>query len=249
VFMAAGPAIDFLTAMWRGLRAGTIRWKGVAARAGAGNAVFALCFLPQLLSYLALFGRAAPSSTVQGKLTWTSPHTWSVLASPSNGLLFWTPLALPALAGLIWLAVRREPFDAAATISARERRHIGLICLVMVMTQIYVGGALDTWAGAGSFGQRRLVGLTVFFVLGLAVFFVALRNRWAAYGAYVFAALAVWWNLGLTAQFGAGLMNRQRLEPARNAYHTFVTIPRSLPALTYRFLLDRPSFYQRQPPP
>ena len=131
----------------------------------------------------------------------------------------------------------------------RERRHIAVICLVMVLTQIYVGGALDTWAGAGSFGQRRLVGLTVFFVLGLTMFFVAIRNRWTTYGAYAFVALAVWWNLGLTAQFGAGLMNRQRLEPARNAYHNFVTIPRWLPTLAYRFLLDRASFYQRHPSP
>ena len=104
----------------------------------------------------------------------------------------------------------------------RRTTDIGVICLVMVLTQIYVGGALDTWAGAGSFGQRRLVGLTVFFVLGLTMSFAAIRNRWTAYGAYAFVALAVWWNLGLTAQFGTGLMNRQHLEPVRNAYHNFV---------------------------
>ena len=75
---------------------------------------FALCFLPQVLTYMALFGRAAPSPTVQNKMTWTSPHTWHVLASPANGLLFWTPLALPALIGLMWLAVRRKPLEAAA---------------------------------------------------------------------------------------------------------------------------------------
>ena len=49
-----------------------------------------------------------------------------------------------------------------------ERRWIGAICLVMVASQIYVSGSLNTWAGAGSFGQRRLVGLTIFLVIGLA---------------------------------------------------------------------------------
>ena len=51
-----------------------------------------------------------PSSTVQGKMTWTSLRTWlQVLASPSNGLLFWTPVALPALCrSPSWLASRRR---------------------------------------------------------------------------------------------------------------------------------------------
>ncbi len=42
-------------------------------------------------------------------------------------------------------------------------------------------------------------------------------------------------------------MDRQRLDPPLNAYHNFVTIPRQLPALAYRYLRDRQSFYQ--PPP
>ena len=78
-----------------GCAAGAFRWSGVAARAVAGTAALAFCFLPQVLTYIALYGRAAPSPTVQGKMTWTSPHAWHVLASPANGLLFWTPLALP----------------------------------------------------------------------------------------------------------------------------------------------------------
>ena len=51
--------------------------------------------------------------------------------------------------------------------------------------------------------------------------------------------ICMWWNLGLMAQFGAGLMDRQRLEPVRNAYNTFVVVPRVLPALAYRYLFDR----------
>jgi hypothetical protein len=56
--------------------------------------------------------------------------------------------------------------------------------------------------------------------------------------------VCVWWNLGLIAQFGVGLMNRQRLEPARNAYNNFVTIPHELPELAYRYVFDRESFYR-----
>jgi len=49
------------------------------------------------------------------------------------------------------------------------------------------------------------------------------------------------------AQFGGGLMDRQRLTLADNAYHTFVTVPRRLPELVYRYVFARHSFYA--PPP
>jgi hypothetical protein len=126
------------------------------------------------------------------------------------------------------------------------RSWVGFICLIVSSTQIYVSGSVDTWAAAGSFGQRRLVGLTVFLVLGLAWLLAAIPPRWPRYLVRAAVVLAVWWNVGLTAQFGSGLMNRQRLDPPRNAYHNFVTIPRQVPDLMYRFLTDRESFYQQR---
>ena len=35
------------------------------------------------------------------------------------------------------------------------------------------------------------------------------------------------------AQFGANMMDRQRLDLAANAYNTFVRVPRELPSLAY----------------
>ena len=116
----------------------------------------------------------------------------------------------------------------------------------MVATQIYVAGSLDTWAGAGSFGQRRLVGLTVFLVIGLASLFVSINSRVPKAALQVFVVLAVWWNVGLIAQFGSGLMNRQHLNMKHNTYHNFVTVPLSVPNLAYRYLTDRQSFYENR---
>jgi hypothetical protein len=56
--------------------------------------------------------------------------------------------------------------------------------------------------------------------------------------------VAVYWNLALIGEFSIGLMNRQWLEPRKNAYDAFVTLPRDVPALAYRYLFDRSSFYQ-----
>jgi hypothetical protein len=59
----------------------------------------------------------------------------------------------------------------------------------------------------------------------------------------------VWWNVALMAQFATGLMDRQRLEPARNAWHAFVTLPRIAPSLAYRYFTDRSSFFKPPTPP
>jgi hypothetical protein len=221
LFIAIGPAVDYLFTGGR----------FSVTRALIGIAACAIVFLPQVATYQVLYGRPAPSPTVEGKMTWTSPHAWQVVASPDNGLVFWTPVALVAFGGLAWLA---------------WRSWTGRVCAVMVLTQIYLSGSLDTWAGAGSFGQRRLVGLTVFFVIGVAALLTAIPRGWPRHAVHVFMVLAVWWNLGLTAQFGGGFMDRQRLDLSRNAYNNFVIIPRRVPDLLYRFVFDRESFYQRR---
>jgi hypothetical protein len=122
-------------------------------------------------------------------------------------------------------------------------RRIVICLLVMFAAQVYVSGSVDTWTVAGSFGQRRFLGTSVALVTGLAALLhdARGRRRAALCGAI---ALSVWWNLGLMAQFGAGMMDRQRLELARNAYNTFVAVPRAVPSLAYRYLFDRASFYR-----
>ena len=126
-----------------------------------------------------------------------------------------------------------------------DRARIGVCLLLMVAAQVYVAGSVESWTVAGAFGQRRFVGLSAIFAIGLIAFLRAMPVRWPRRTALAVAAVAVWWNLGLMAQFGAGLMDRQRLELSRNAYHTFVTIPRRLPDLAYRYLFERGSFFKR----
>ena len=240
LFIALGPAIDYVVSAGRAVREGKRPLGEMILTAGIGVAAAAICFLPQAISYITLNGYLGPSPVVQQKMTWTAPHAWRVLMSPDNGWFFWTPLAVPALIGLIMLASGNE---------SRERRWIGGICLLMVATQIYVSGSVNTWAGAGSFGQRRLVGLTVFLVIGLAALLQMARRGWARVAVNAIVVIAVWWNLGLIAQFATGLMDRNRVEPARNAYNNFVTVPLELPGLAYRYVFDRQSFYQSRTPP
>jgi hypothetical protein len=237
-FIAIGPAVDFVVSLTSG-RIARPGIRNMAVRAAAGVGAFVVCFLPQAISYMVLYGHVAPSPDVQQKMTWTSPNWWRVLMSPDNGWFFWTPLAVPALAGIIALLFAKR-IDRGPS----DRSWVAFICLLMITTQIYVAGSLDTWAGAGSFGQRRLVGLTVFLVIGLGALFHLIQRGWLRYVLVTIVLISIWWNLGLTAQFGTGLMDRRRLEPGRNAYTNFVTLPRELPQLAYRYVFDRESFYQ-----
>ena len=218
-FLALGPAADFL---WSFRSASIIT--GIAGLAGV-----AAGFSPQLLAYNALNGYPGPAEHVSRKMYWYSPHALQVLASPHNGFFFWTPLALLAIVGLFAL---------------RDRRMMTCL-LIMVASQVYVAGAVDSWTVAGAFGQRRFVCLTAILVIGVAAAWNAatIPRR----GLAVIVALCVWWNVALMAQFATRLMDRQRLEPARNAYHAFVTLPLRAPSLVYRYLTDRESFYESHP--
>jgi hypothetical protein len=236
--MALGPMADFAWSARSSRQANrTLPTSGPGARgliipAFAGLAGTLLGYLPQLLAYNALNGYPGPAEHVQRKMYWYAPHALQVLASPDHGLFFWTPLAVLALAGLYLL-----------------RDRVVAACLaIMVVSQVYVAGSVESWTVAGAFGQRRFVNLTIIFVIGLAALWTAAaaRRTRLAPGLALAVAVCAWWNVALMAQFAIRLMDRQRLDPARNAYHAFVTLPLSGPSLAYRYLTDRASFYESQ---
>jgi hypothetical protein len=221
VFIALGPALDFVT-----------RSPGLKAVA-TGIAGFVIGDIPQLVAYTSLNGFPRPASHVARKMSWYAPHGLQVLFSTEHGFFVWTPLAVLACAGLL--------------VYASERR-IAACMLLMIATQVYVAGSVESWTVAGAFGQRRFVCLTIFLTVGVAAFLDAMRGarRTIALAATVILA---WWNVALMAQFATGMMDRQRLQPARNAYTAFVTLPLDTPSLVHRYFTDRESFYRPPPAP
>ena len=180
---------------------------------------------------MVLNGHLGPHSSVGRKMNWMAPHGLQVLFSPEHGFFIWTPLALMAIGGLFLVPA--------------SHRRLGACLLLMVALQIYVGGSVESWTVAGAFGQRRFIALTAAMVIGLA----ALRasSGGARKVVTAFVVLCVYWNLALIAEFSIGLMDRQKLEPRKNAYDAFVTLPRMAPSLVYRYLFDRASFYKHGP--
>jgi hypothetical protein len=232
-FFAVGAALDF--GLWAVRRPNSQSLKPKAQSLIAAAAAFAAVFAPQAATYLVLNGHLGPHSSVGRKMNWISPHALEVLFSPEHGFFVWTPLALIALAGLLFLYV-----------AAGTRNSQAALCLiVMALLQIYVGGSVESWTVAGAFGQRRFIALTAAMVIGYSA--LAATSGRARPWLTVVTLLAVYWNLALTAEFATGLMDRQKLEPRKNAYDAFVTLPAQAPALVYRYLFDRESFYRGNP--
>ena len=215
---------------------GTARVARAILIAATGCIAFAGGLLPQLFAYKALNGHFGPSRLVTRKMNWQAPHAIEVLASPEHGFFLWTPLAALSLAGLVVLAVRGQA----------HARRVAWCALLMVAVQIYVSGSVESWTVAGAFGQRRFVALTILLTIGLAALVAAVPRGVARPALALTLGLCVWWNAALIAEFGTGMMNRQRLELRQNAYDAFVTLPQQLPGLAHRYFLDRHSFYRQK---
>jgi hypothetical protein len=258
-FCVAGPAVDFVwsavSAKWPNAKWQMSNAKRRLGAALAGCAAFLVVFSPQAATYMILNGHLGPHASVGHKMNWMAPHALQVLFSPGHGLFVWTPLALVALAGLVWLSlppkggshkIEEEAATRSSVASAFRRKEVvGGCLLIMVALQIYVGGSVESWTVAGAFGQRRFIALTTAMVIGYAWADSALRASPHARRVFTAATvLAVYWNLALIAEFSVGLMDRQRLEPRKNAFDAFVTLPRQAPSLVYRYMFDRGSFYR-----
>jgi hypothetical protein len=243
-FFVIGPALDFARFAWQTRQIGrstTVTRPSLVALAlsGAVGLLTAIVVVaPQFFAYNALNGHFGPTAPVARTMSWSSPHFAGVVLSPEHGLFFWTPLAALAIAGLCWWTFSR------ASAAAVEARWLGRLFLLLVVLQIYVSGAVESWTVAGSFGQRRFVALTPILVVGLTALLAAVRphRRWRL-GVLSALALGIWWNVGLMAQFGLHLMDRQRMELGRNATVTFLELPRLAPAIAWRYLTDRESLF------
>jgi hypothetical protein len=181
-------------------------------------AFFAISLAPQLLAYQILNGRPLPSSTVSGKLIWCSPHfidtlvdynpqpsAWCYFDDPvaarlqpfAHGALLWSPILLPALLGLGWLARGN-----AARERAQGTRVLAALLLLGFLSQTYINGAFGTtWHLSRSFGFRRLIECTPIFVLGLAMLLAWLRPRVGRWPLLLCAICLIYWNIGLIAQW------------------------------------------------
>jgi hypothetical protein len=190
------------------------------------------CLLPTFITRYMVYGEAFESGYIPLKdWLWASPVFLAVLFSSNHGLLVWTPILLFAIAGLI-LFRWSEPRVGAPFLAALLAFYLFITCY-------------PDWAGISSYGNRFFVSLTVFFILGLAVFldrFARIfRSRRAALATVsVVLALFILWNAGLMFQWGTHLVPaRGPISFSEMIHNQFFVVPRQLTTKLQVYLFQR----------
>ena len=203
-----------------------------------------LGLVPQFIIYLALNGKLGPSKVVGDKLQFFSLEVpgrlLGLLADPDHGLFWWAPVLLPALVGLI-LMVRRKDF-----------RLVAVVLLAAFLAELYISASFQTWTMKGSFGPRRLIGISPAFIIGLGYlgwWLSQLKLGWKVSKRVLvgLAALFIIWNFGVIIQFTTLREgdSRQGLDPARVVTDQFTRVPGKLLDTAQKFLFDREKFYKK----
>ena len=212
--LLALPALDLLVRRPVSWPARLARFLGAAAAAG----------LVQLALWLRLYGAGFVSTVLSVNLVGgTGPHVLGVLFSARHGLFYWTPLYAACVIG--WLLL------------ARHERLLGLLALAGFAGAVIVNGSLQDWWGAEAFGQRRLLGLTALFALGLGEALAALPRHARPVSAVALALLALWnvsfegiYNSGVVAARDQAITYRELARAQRDALRRkVVALDRRIP--------------------
>jgi hypothetical protein len=180
--LLALPVADLL---WR-------RPPGFIARLAHYLPAAAALGLFQLMVWRQLYGGGFLSTVLAVNLVGgTRPEVAGVLFSPRHGLFYWTPLYVACVLG--WALLARRDLRLAALLAA------GFAASVLV------NASLQDWWSAEAFGQRRLLGLTPLFAIGLGEVLGVLSARPRALAAAALAVLALW-NVSFEGIYNSGVV-------------------------------------------
>src|SRR5204863_3601254 len=203
--------LPLLDLAWK-RRPGAVRLAAVFMAVPAAGALLQALIWARLWGggFVGLLARQGPGFT---------PHlAWlEVLFSPRHGLFPWTPLYLGACVGwLLWLR--------------RDARLAAYFVLAFALA-VAVNASMGDWWGSEAFGQRRLLGLTPLFALGLGEVLSFFRRHPLVPAAGLLGVL-VWWNQGL-----AYIYNSELVAP-RNQALNLEQLASAQVELLYRSLLE-----------
>lgn len=231
-------ALASYSAAFRRLTPSTPRVSQLLAWHFAFAAALLLCLIPTFITKWIVYGGPFASGYVPlNHWLWTSPYLVQVLFSANHGLLSWTPILLLSVLGifLFWRAIPRA----------------GAAFVLAVGAFYFLIAAYPDWAGISSYGSRFFISLTVFFILGLAVFldrFARLfKSPGRAFAAASFLMLCfVLWNFGLMFQWGAHLIPaRGPISFSEMARNQLTVVPRDIAAQLRRYLFRRRSMMEQ----
>jgi hypothetical protein len=235
------PLLESMQMYWRNWKAPGHKWEGTRTLFAANIAycgATVAAFLPTLVVRWIMTGHAMELGYYSlGVSHWIHPALWQPLISSNHGLLTWTPIVIPAIAGLALLG--------------KYDRDLAVYALAAALAMYYIVACHADWHGASSFGNRFFISLTPFFILGLAVSLQEVggwfRQRRAADAAMATAIGAlILWNLAFIFQWGMGLVpHRGPISWRQMAYNQVIVVPARLGSALKSYFTDRSGMMTR----
>jgi len=196
--------------------------------------------VPQLLVYQFLNGHPTPSTIVGNKLRFFSPQLFGLMFDFNHGMFWWAPILIPAIVGLILMLFNRS------------LRFIGIALLAAFVAELYISASFQTWTMAGSYGARRMVGISAAYIIGLGYlgwWLAECKPRRFLNRKVVLAigALFILWNFGVIFQFSVlrDQTTRQNLQPDKVVADMFTKVPGKIFETAGKFFSNRSDFYRK----
>jgi hypothetical protein len=230
------PLFESLAGYWRA------RGGQAVARIGrfwGQNVLFAAvalaALLPTLITKKIIYGSYFNFGYTE-RWFWNSPALFRVCFSAEHGLFSWTPILVPAVAGLFFVC--------------RYDLLLGFGSLAVFASYLYLIGCYQDWDGISSFGNRFFVSLTPIFVLGLAATLQRLGKflhdrRGVFGGTCAVVGLFIVWNLAFVFQWGMHMVPpRGPISWRKMAYNQVVVVPVSSASALRDFIFGRQALMQ-----
>ncbi len=172
---------------------------------------FVAVFSIQMFVWLHVYGTPLLYSYQGETIHFVPIHLLSILFGTKSGLFLWTPLALPAVCGLV-LAVGKKQSNDSRLIST-----IAFAALICLASFLWVYGSWENYWLGGSYGMRGLIDFTPFFIFGLIVlldqfFVIGLRIKFPlSFLIKLFLLIGIFWNIYLMIAYRAGIAKADTL--------------------------------------
>lgn len=148
-----------------------------------------LMLLPQFVVWKILYGHFLFYSYEGAIFNFADPHLLDSLFSDRHGLIIYTPILLPALAGVFLFLWKQSKIGAALIIAFILQWYLNASC---------------SFSFGNTFGGRNYINCSFIFAIGLAMF-LSVTKKWIVPIWFLFAALIVW-NLLFIAQYTSGML-------------------------------------------
>ena len=158
------------------------------------------------------------------------PYLGDTFFSTSHGLYIWTPIFVFASLGFIFFFYKHKK--------------VGFFLFAAVFLFVYFISCANQATGM-SYGNRYLIPIALFFILGLAAFFNYAIKKVSLKYLYIIVSLFILWNGMLIIQYSTGLLNRQgSINWSPVIKNQFTKAPKKLVEMVIPFIIGRSDVYK-----